>query len=123
MSLLGKSVRLKGELRADEDLTIEGRVEGLVWCSGCDVTIAATAEIIGDVIARDITVFGRVDGQLVATEVVDVRVGASVVGRVVSSRFILNDGARFTGQAAPQDLELVLRAAEFKQQGRHAARS
>jgi len=122
MSLLGKSVHLKGELRADEDLTIEGRVDGPVWCDGCAVTIAATARINGDVIARDITVFGRVDGQLVATEVVDVRTGASVVGRVVSARFILNDGARFNGQSAPQDLKVVLSAAEFKQQGKNASR-
>ena len=122
MSLLGKSVHLKGELRADEDLTIEGRVDGPVWCDGCAVTIAATARINGDVIARDITVFGRVDGQLAATEVVDVRTGASVVGRVVSARFILNDGARFNGQSAPQDLKVVLSAAEFKQQGKNASR-
>ena len=57
-----------------------------------------------------------------ATEVVDVRTDASVVGRVVSARFILNDGARFNGQSAPQDLKVVLSAAEFKQQGKNASR-
>jgi cytoskeletal protein CcmA (bactofilin family) len=115
MSMLGKTIRVKGELRADEDITIEGRVEGPVWCDGCAVTIAPSGEVTGDVIARDITVFGRVNGQLVATEVVDVRVDASVTGRVVSERFILNDGARFNGRSAPQDLKVVLSAARFKQ--------
>jgi cytoskeletal protein CcmA (bactofilin family) len=113
--VLGKTVRVKGEVRADEDLTIEGRVEGPIWCRDGAVTVAPSAEITGDVVARDITVFGRVNGQLVATEVVDVRVDASVTGRVVSARFILNDGARFNGRAAPQDLEVALSAARFKQ--------
>lgn len=122
MSLLGKTVYVKGELRADEDLTVEGRVDGPVWCDDHAVTIAAGARVTGDVIARDITVFGRVDGQLVATEVVDLRVEARVTGRVVSERFILNEGAHFTGRVAPQDLEVVLRAARFKQQERGGAK-
>jgi cytoskeletal protein CcmA (bactofilin family) len=123
MGTLGKTISVNAELRAEEDLTVEGRVEGPVLCDGCAVTIAPSADIVGDVLARDITVFGRCAGQLVATDVVDVRADATVTGRVVSKRFILTDGARFNGRAEPQHLEAALRVARYNQQKKDAARS
>ena len=116
MSTLGKAISVKGELRTSEDLTVEGRVEGPVLCDGCAVTIAPSADVVGDVLARDITVFGRCAGQLVATDVVDVRADAIVTGRIVTRRFILTDGASFNGRAEPQHLEAALRVARFNQQ-------
>jgi cytoskeletal protein CcmA (bactofilin family) len=116
MDTLGRNISVKGELRASEDLTLEGRVEGPVLCDGCALTIAPSADIVGDVLARDITVFGRCAGQLVATDVVDVRADAIVTGRIVTRRFILTDGASFNGRAEPQHLEAALRVARYNQQ-------
>jgi cytoskeletal protein CcmA (bactofilin family) len=118
MSVLGKTLTIKGELRSTEDLTIEGRVEGPISCEGLAVVIAASADIAGSVLARDITVFGRVAGQLVATEVVDVRARATVVGDIISARFILDPASDFTGRVEPQHLEAALRVARFRQQQR-----
>ena len=98
-----------------EDLTLEGRVEGPISCDGFAVTIGASAEVAGDVIARDITVFGRSSGRLIATEVVDLRVDADVSGQILAKRFILNDGAVFNGRAEPQHLEAALRVARYQQ--------
>jgi cytoskeletal protein CcmA (bactofilin family) len=120
MSTLSKNLSVKGELRASEDLTVEGRIEGPVVCHGCAVTIAPSADVIGDVLARDITVFGRCAGQLVATDVVDVRAEAIVTGRIVTRRFILTDGASFNGRAEPQHLEAALRVARYNQQKKDA---
>ena len=122
MGTLGKTISVKGELFAFEDLTVEGRVEGPIVCEGGAVTIAASAEIAGDVVARDITVFGRCAGQLVATDVVDVRADATVSGRVVTKRFILTDGARFNGRAEPQHLEAALRVLKYNQQRKEGGR-
>lgn len=119
MTTLGKSIAIKGELRAFEDLVLEGRVDGPVWCDG-SLVVASSADVSGDVIARDITVFGRFAGQLVATEVVDIRADADVSGRVVTGRFILDDAARFNGRSEPQHLEAALRVAKFNQQRRDA---
>ena len=120
MDTLAKTLSVKGELRAFEDLTVEGRVEGPVLCDGCAVTIAPSAHVVGDVLARDITVFGRCAGQLVATDVVDLRAEATVTGRIVTRRFILTDGASFNGRAEPQHLEAALRVARFKEQKKDA---
>lgn len=116
MSVLGKTLVVTGELRSADDITIEGRVNGPVWCEGGAVTIAATASVVGDLIARDVTVLGRISGQIVATEVVDVRAEATVTGTVVAERFILNDGATFHGRVEPQHLEAALRVARFQRE-------
>lgn len=118
MSTLGKTITVKGELRSDEDLTLEGCIEGPVWCEDGAVVLAATAEVTGDIVARDITVFGRVSGQLVATDVVDVRAEATVIGHVVSKRFILDPAATFSGRVEPQHLEAAMRVAKFQLQKR-----
>lgn len=116
MATVGKSIRVKGEVISGEDLTIDGHVDGPVICDGCAITIGATATVKGDVIARDITVFGRTSGQLVASEVIDIRLEATVTGRLVSKRLILNEGASVNGRAEPQHLEAALRVARFNQQ-------
>jgi len=118
MSLWGKTILVKGELRSTGDLTIEGRIDGPVTCVDGAVVVTAEAAVAGDVIARDITVFGRSHGQLIATEVVDVRPGATVTGTAMSKQFILHEGAHFTGRVEPQHLEAALRVAKFNQQKR-----
>ena len=116
MSTLGPSIVVKGELRATDDLTIEGTIEGAIFCEDGSVVVAASANVGGDILARDITVFGRSSGQLIATEVVDVRAAAAVTGQVVSPKFILDEAAHFQGRVAPQMLEAAIRVARYQQQ-------
>lgn len=116
----GKTLSLKGELRATEDVTIDGRLEGNIFCDGCAVVLGPSAHVTGDIVASDITVFGRGAGQLTAAEVVDIRAGAVVTGTVVSKRFILDPGATFNGRVEPQHVEAALRVAKFRQRQRDA---
>lgn len=122
MTTLKDTICIKGELRTSDDLTLEGRVEGPVFCDG-SLIVAPTADVSGDVIARDITVFGKFAGQLVATDFVDICADATVSGRVVTARFILDDAARFNGRSEPQMLDAALRVAKFQQQRRDARAS
>jgi cytoskeletal protein CcmA (bactofilin family) len=119
MSTLGKNITVKGEVHASEDLVVEGRIEGPVWCEDFALTLAASGEVIGDIVARDITIFGRANGQLLAKDVVDLRPEATVTGQVIAHRLILNEGARFTGRAE-REVDVALRVAKFKQQKRTA---
>ena len=118
--MIGKGTSVRGEVRATEDLTIEGRIEGLVLCEHHAVVVEASAQVTGDIIARDITVFGQTAGQLVATDTVDVRAGATVKGTVVSTRFILSPESTVEGRVEPQHLEAALRVARFEQKKRDA---
>jgi cytoskeletal protein CcmA (bactofilin family) len=115
MSQVGPTIVVKGEFRSTDDVLIEGCIEGSVFCEHGAVVVAATARVTGDIIARDITVFGYSRGQLVATDVVDVRAAAVVSGHVLSPRFILDGEATFHGRVEPQHLEAALRVARFQQ--------
>jgi cytoskeletal protein CcmA (bactofilin family) len=118
MTTIGKTISVKGEIRAAEDITVDGRIDGPVICEGGALTINKTADLLGDLIARDITIFGRASGQIVATEVVDIRPDAIVSGRIVSPKLILQSGGHFTGRVEPQHLEAALRVARYNRHKR-----
>jgi cytoskeletal protein CcmA (bactofilin family) len=121
MTTITRAVTITGEVRATDNLTLEGRVEGSIWCERGELIVTATAEVRGDIIARDIVVFGQVTGQIVGTEVVDVRASADVEGRVIARRFILEGGATFKGRVEPQHLDTAIRVARFQQQKKRKA--
>lgn len=115
MSLGGLTLHVRGDVTTTEDIVIECHVEGgTVWCEGCAATVAAGASVTGDIVARDITVFGTVVGSLLATEVVDIRASATVDGRVVSAQCIMADGATFNGKVQPQHLETAFTVARHR---------
>jgi cytoskeletal protein CcmA (bactofilin family) len=118
MGIRGSTIVIVGEVRAIGDLTLEGRIDGPVLCEGGAVTITAAAVVNGDIVARDITVLGRASGQLIATEVVDVRVGASVDGAVIAPSLILHEGARQQGLVDPNRHNAALSGARFQQKQR-----
>ncbi len=120
MTTLGRTISVKGELRSSEDLMVEGRVEGPVFCETGSLVLGASAEVRGDIIGRDVTVFGRVRGKIVASEYVDLRSESAVTGQILTKRFILDDGAEFQGRVEPQHLEAALRVARFQQKQREA---
>jgi len=120
MSLLGKTLHVKGELRTSDDITIEGHVEGNIFAQDCHVVFTPTANMAGDVIANDITVAGHINGQLVATEVVDVRAEARFTGKVLTPRFILHEAAHFVGRVEPQHLEAALRVHHYQERKKTA---
>lgn len=94
---VGKSVVIKGELSGDEDLTIEGRVEGTIELRNHVLTIGSTGHVEAQVVAKSIVVLGHVTGNLTATEKVDIREEGSVEGDIMAPRVAIADGAEFRG--------------------------
>ena len=117
MGLSGRSIVVVGEVRSQADLTLDGRVDGPVWCEGA-LTIAVSGTVNGKVVARDITVFGSASGQLTAVETVDVRPKAEVRADIVTPHFILHDGAHFNGHVNPSQLNAAVTVARFQQRQR-----
>jgi cytoskeletal protein CcmA (bactofilin family) len=93
---LGKTLVFKGELSADEDLVLFGRVEGSITHSG-SVTIALGGVVAGDVVARSVTIRGTVDGDVEASESVTVAPSAVLDGDILAPRVSIVDGAEFNG--------------------------
>jgi cytoskeletal protein CcmA (bactofilin family) len=94
---IGKSVVIKGELSASEDLTIEGQVEGKVELKNNTLTIGANGKIKASVFAKAVIVQGEVTGNINASEKIDIRDAGSVDGDLASPRVAIADGAHFRG--------------------------
>jgi cytoskeletal protein CcmA (bactofilin family) len=96
-STLGATLRFKGDLVADEDLVIQGQVEGSILHTR-SVTIGAQGRVQGNTRARRIVVEGNIDGNLYALESVTIRSGATVRGDVFAPRVSVDEGARLSGR-------------------------
>src|SRR5918997_266705 len=94
---IGKSVVIKGELNGSEDLTIEGHVEGKIELKDHVLTIGPNGKIKAQVFAKSVIVLGEVNGNVTATEKVDIRDGGSVDGDIISPRVAIAEGAHFRG--------------------------
>jgi cytoskeletal protein CcmA (bactofilin family) len=94
---IGKSLVIKGEVTGSESLYIDGRVEGSINLAGNRVTIGRNGVVAANINAREIVVLGKVRGNLVASDRVDIRSEGSLTGDVVAQRISIEDGAFFKG--------------------------
>jgi len=94
---LGASLHVKGEITGNEDLSIDGSVEGLVHLEDRKLTIGASARVTADVIAREVVVYGNVKGNLRARDRIEIKKDGSVVGDLTTARIMIEDGAYFKG--------------------------
>jgi cytoskeletal protein CcmA (bactofilin family) len=94
---LGASLHVKGEITGNEDLAIDGTVEGLVHLEDRKLTIGASAKLTADVIAREVVVYGNVKGNLRARDRIEIKKDGSVIGDLTTARIMIEDGAYFKG--------------------------
>jgi len=94
---LGKNVTVKGQIFAREDLTIDGEVEGTVECHEHRLTIGPNARVQAGLKAREIVIQGSIQGNVDATDKIDIKKEAKLVGDIKTSRIVIEDGAYFKG--------------------------
>jgi len=93
-----RTVFVKGDITGDEDLIIEGRVEGTVRLEKHRITIGASGNVQADVVARSILLAGTVRGNLTAAERVEIAPGGCLTGNVQAPRLLMNDGSTVQGK-------------------------
>jgi cytoskeletal protein CcmA (bactofilin family) len=94
---LGASLQVKGEISGNEDLQIDGSVEGLVQLDDRKLTVGASAKVTADIVAREVVVYGSVKGNLRARDRIEIKKDGSVVGDLTTARIMIEDGAYFKG--------------------------
>ena len=94
---IGPSIVIRGEVSGDEDLLIQGQVDGSVALGLHSVTIGDGGRVKAGITGRVITVEGAVEGDLSAEEQIILRGTARVKGDLNAPRVILEDGATFRG--------------------------
>lgn len=94
--LIGKGLLIRGELHGEEDLIIEGTVEGTISMEK-SLTIEAEGKIKADIETENITVRGEVIGNLVARDKITIHSGAKIIGDIKAPRIEIDDGAYYKG--------------------------
>jgi len=111
---IGPSISIKGELRAEEPLTIAGRVDGTIDVSGHPLTVTESATVEADIMAHTIVIAGTVAGHLSAAERIVVQQTASLSGEISAPALTVQDGAtvegkfEITGSRQPVTLKLAV---------------
>jgi cytoskeletal protein CcmA (bactofilin family) len=94
---LGKNVTVKGQIFSREDLVVDGEVEGTIECQEHKLTIGPNAKVQAGLRARDIVIFGSIQGNVEALDKIDIKKEAKLVGDIKTSRIMIEDGAYFKG--------------------------
>ncbi|MCH9683857.1 MAG: polymer-forming cytoskeletal protein [Deltaproteobacteria bacterium] len=101
---LGTNITVRGTLTGEEDLVVEGRVEGSIALAG-HLIVAESGVVEADVDVQSIEVHGEIRGDIVASQSITIDKGAHVAGNVRAPRVIIHDGAQFQG-AVEMDVDL-----------------
>lgn len=94
---IGQSVKIKGELTGNEDLTIDGTIDGRIVLKGHHLTIGPNGHITADVSAKSVQVNGEISGNINADDKVEIAPSGSVSGDICAPRVALADGSCFKG--------------------------
>ena len=94
---IGASIRIRGDVSGDENLIIQGEVDGTVKVIGHNVTISKTGKVKADITAKQIIVEGELSGDMTGEEKVIIRQTGNVHGNIIAPRVTLEDGALFKG--------------------------
>jgi cytoskeletal protein CcmA (bactofilin family) len=104
---IGRSLVIKGDISGGESLFVDGRIEGTVNIPEHRVTVGRNGVVTADVNAREVVIMGKVHGNIICSDRLDIRSEGSVTGDVVVQRISVEDGAILKGsvqvQAADQN--------------------
>lgn len=111
---LGRTLTITGEISATEDLVIDGTVQGSIRVPGHAIVIGPAADIKGDILAGTVEMRGRSDASVVASERAILRAGATIAGRVVAPRVIVEEGASVNAQVDTRNAEAAVKVATYR---------
>jgi cytoskeletal protein CcmA (bactofilin family) len=98
LAQLGKSVIIKGELSGSEDMYIDGKVDGSIMLKGNNLTVGPNGQVKASIEAKGVVVQGKLDGNVQASERVELRKSAVVNGDITTQRISIEEGAFFKGK-------------------------
>ncbi|MFY9753488.1 MAG: polymer-forming cytoskeletal protein [Candidatus Acidiferrales bacterium] len=98
LSRIGSGIQINGKVSGDEDLQIDGKVDGPISLSGQRLTVGRSAQLNSEIHAREVVVYGKVTGNIRAEDRVEIKKDGAVIGDVTTARISVEDGAYFKGR-------------------------
>jgi len=95
-TIIGKTMRVVGEISSDEELVIDGELEGILELRN-RLTIGPTGKVQANIKAKEVVIFGSVRGNVDAEQRIALRTGASIIGDIKTAGIVIEDGAYFKG--------------------------
>jgi len=95
-TVFGKTMRIVGEVTSDEELQLDGELEGKLNLKG-KLTIGPTSKVNANIKAKEVVIYGTVKGNVEAENRISLRTGASIVGDIKTAGIVIEDGAYFKG--------------------------
>ena len=115
MASIGRSVVITGEITSDEDLQIDGQIRGQIHLrETAALTIGPEAQVEADLRGARITVLGTVNGNIAATERIELGASANVTGNLSANQVVLVDGTRFHGRIDMDRRTIAVKVAQYK---------
>ncbi|MGH9529670.1 MAG: bactofilin family protein [Terriglobales bacterium] len=103
---IGRSLVIKGEVRGEESIYIDGQIEGTIHFAEHRVTIGRNGKVTANISAREVVVMGSVKGNIQCTDRVDIRAEGCLTGDVVTQRISVEDGAVLRGSVQIRTTEV-----------------
>ena len=116
MTIIGTSLVITGELTSDEDLTVNGRIDGPVSVRAGTLTIGEQARLKSDIRGTRIIVRGAVNGAISASERIELHPSATVSGSLSANQVVIADHATFHGRIDMDQRTIAAKVAQYKAQ-------
>lgn len=97
-NVLSSDVEIKGSLKFQNDLTIDGKIEGEINSPGM-LTVGENAEVRGEIKTKSVTVLGKVNGNITVDERCELKGRAQLIGDLKAARLVIEEGATFVGKS------------------------
>ena len=94
---IGKAVKINGQIYSKEDLYVDGDVEGTIELQDHRLTIGPNGKVHSNVKAREVVILGNIQGNVDASDKLEIRKDARLVGDIKTARIVIEDGAYFKG--------------------------
>ena len=115
-NLLSADVEIKGSIKFQNDLTIDGKVEGEITSTGT-LTIGENAEIRGEIKTKSVTVLGKVHGNITVEERCELKARAALHGDLKAARLVVEEGATFVGKSEVTPNKIPMKQPEIVRGG------
>jgi cytoskeletal protein CcmA (bactofilin family) len=111
---IGTTIIINGDVTCDEPLRIDGRVTGNILLREAELTVGKAAKVDADVRSTRVLVLGTVNGNVAATDRIELGESANVTGSLSADRVVLIEGARFNGRIDMDRRTIAAKVAHYK---------
>jgi len=119
-NLLSSDVEIKGSIKFQNELTVDGKIEGEINSTGI-LTVGENSEIKGEIKTKSVTVFGKVHGNITVEERCELKARASLFGDLKATRLIIEEGATFVGKSEVTPNKVTMKQPEIVRSPEHKA--